>query len=100
MTVTELRARVAQMPVPNNRFGLLDRILTWIDRELQAERGPDGEAPYAMWDDDGTLLFLEGDTLTLNFGGRLGGRWVAFVARPREPRAEVPVVEDEHLPEE
>ncbi len=85
MTVNELRARVKAIPVTMHHMGQLDRITAWIDWELLPDGGADGEAPRAVWDDDGVLLLCAGDTVSLHFGCRRGGKWAAFGPRPAPP---------------
>ena len=86
MTITELRERVKSLPTAAHHFGQVDRLMAWIDWELRPDRGNGGLAPRAIWDDDGVLLLCEGDTVSLHFGCRRGGKWAAFSPPPTPPR--------------
>jgi hypothetical protein len=81
MTITQLRKQVTAMPVSVNHFGVIDRLVSWIDWELLPD-GADREAPCLIWDDDGTVLICEGETCRLVIGARREGKW--FAMAPRE----------------
>jgi hypothetical protein len=97
MTIAQLRDQVAAMPVAANQFGMIDHLTAWIDWQLMPD-GADSEAPWLVWDDDGTVLICEGETCRLVIGARREGKWFARAPKARaatltpQPAEESPVI--------
>jgi hypothetical protein len=88
MTLTRFRELVALIPFRNDRFGVQNRLLSFIDRELIDIRGPEAEAPKVLWDDHGVTIYSEYDEVAIYFGARVEGHWVAMPKRAPEPSNE------------
>ena len=76
MTLQRFRELVTLVPFRNDRFGVQNRLLSFIDRELIALRGPEADAPQILWDDHGMMVYSEDDQVAIYFGARIEGMWL------------------------